>query len=439
MSDKIFQSPRFYGGHYDSVKQGYVRDALNNDPNKAAPWQPQLIERYTARLRLDILFAGSVIITDAQFYDGAIFHELMAEENARKDFLNFLRVTAGQQSPLIEVRRRAKGLGAIVFKPFKFSSVASNKVSREIREAMQKAKDAGVTETFTSVKQAFQEYANYADNNNTKIAIEELAERLLYLDNIPAGIFREWDSARNIVDGFKLAKAEYKFLSKDKKDFEIPRWGNREVDEVLEKVDVELQKDFPNRSEIERLVRDAKVNNPAHADWLNSLYGAINQIFNRAFAYQHVCNCMDLGDAPASLSDFGEPFDLLSPQLIEDLGTQSWKEFLHKITHDPIKTYWQEWRDLINQRESEKNIKKAAQKFVDAIQTSYRITPMRRLVEIIGGGSSDAVLTTNGLSFQPSLGTVITLAVNLPATINKLKQHQKDKSNLLRFGLSLAR
>ena len=211
MSDKIYQSPRFYGGHYDSVKQGYVRDALNNDPNKAAPWQPQLIEMYTARLRLDILFAGSVIITDAQFYDGVIFHELMAEENARKDFLNFLRITAEQQSPLIEVRRRQDGLAGIVFKPFKFSSVSSNKVSQEIREAMKRAKDAG--KTFSSVKQAFQEYASFADDNNTKIAIGELANRLLYLDSIPSGIFRTWDSARNIVDGLKLAKAEYKIRS----------------------------------------------------------------------------------------------------------------------------------------------------------------------------------------------------------------------------------
>lgn len=437
MINKIYQSPRFYGGHYDSVKQGYVRDALNNDPNKAAPWQPQLVERYTARLRLDILFAGSVIITDAQFYDGVIFHELMAEENARKDFLNFLRITAEQQSPLIEVRRRQDGLAGIVFKPFKFSSVSSNKISQEIREAMQRAKDAG--KTFSSVKHAFQEYASFADDNNTKLAIEELAERLLYLDNIPPGIFRTWDSARSIVDGFKLARAEYKAMSKDKKDFEIPRWGNREVDEILEKIDIEMQKDFPNRSEVERLIREAKINNPAHAVWLNGLYGAINQIFNRAFAYQHICNSMDLGDTPAGLGEFGEPFDILSPQLVEDLGTESWKEFLHRITRDPIRTYWQEWRDLINQQESEKNVKKAAQRFVDAIQKSYKITPMNRLVEIIGGGSSDITLTTNGFSFQPSLGTIITLAVNLPDTIKAIKQYQNDKSNLLRYGLSVTR
>jgi hypothetical protein len=236
-----------------------------------------------------------------------------------------------------------------------------------------------------------------------------------------------------------LAKEEYKAISKDKKDFEVPRWGNREVDEVLEKIDLEMQKDLPNRSEIDKLVREAKINNPAHTVWLNGLYGAINQIFNRAFAYQHICNSMDLGDAPANLGDFGEPFDLLSPQLIEDLGTESWKEFLHRVTHDPIKTYWQDWRNLINQKESEKNVKKAAQRFVDAIQKSYRITPMRRLVEIIGGGSSDMVLTTNGFSFQPSLGTVITLAINLPEMINKLKQYQEDKSNLLRYGLSTTR
>jgi hypothetical protein len=34
MPDKIFQLPRFYRGYYDSVKTGYVSDALNNDPNK---------------------------------------------------------------------------------------------------------------------------------------------------------------------------------------------------------------------------------------------------------------------------------------------------------------------------------------------------------------------------------------------------------------------
>jgi hypothetical protein len=302
---------------------------------------------------------------------------------------------------------------------------------------MMKAISAG--KTFSNSKDAFQEFANYADDSNTKIAISELSERLYYLDNAPAGIFRPWDKARKLSDGFVLAKEEYRNSNKDYKEFEIPRWTNREVDDVLEKIDLEMQKELPNRTVIDNLIWEAKIQNPAYTERLNSLYGVINQLFNRAFSYQHLCNCMDLGDAPAGLGDFGEPFDLLSPQLIEDLGTESWKEFLHRITRDPIKTHWQEWRGLINQRESDKNIKKAAQKFVDTIQTSYRITPMNRLVEIIGGGSSDAVLTTNGLSFQPSLGTVITLAVNLPEAVKKLNQYQKDKSNLLRFGLSLSR
>src|SRR5574341_292269 len=132
--------PRFYGGHYDSVKQLAYRDFLLE--NGELTWHADLVRRYTARLRLDVLMAGNVILTDAQFYDGLLFHGLVATEASRTDFYNFLRQAKERfDAPLIEVRRRQSGLLEMFSKPLIFSSVVTAQAKDQVAAAMKKALD----------------------------------------------------------------------------------------------------------------------------------------------------------------------------------------------------------------------------------------------------------------------------------------------------------
>jgi len=68
---------RYFGGQYDSVKQAaYLENILKNEKYVGKLPYQVILDQYTARMRLDMLLGGQVILTDAMFFDGVYFQTL---------------------------------------------------------------------------------------------------------------------------------------------------------------------------------------------------------------------------------------------------------------------------------------------------------------------------------------------------------------------------
>ncbi|MBL0699712.1 MAG: hypothetical protein JJV92_02370 [Desulfosarcina sp.] len=74
---------RYFGGQYDSVQQAaYLENIIKNDKYVGKLPYQVLLDHYTARLRLDMLLGGLVIITGAMFFDGIYFQTLFLHKES---------------------------------------------------------------------------------------------------------------------------------------------------------------------------------------------------------------------------------------------------------------------------------------------------------------------------------------------------------------------
>lgn len=339
-------NPRFYGGHYDSVKQGSVRSALEQE---VPDWKQVLKNKYAARLRLDILLSGNVIITDAQYYDGTFF-QLAQSDSSFYRFLN----TLNEADPVIEVRRRPQGVINIFEKPFTFSSLPSDEVKREIVRIMKAVMDKR-KRPFKSLEEAQEEYGAAVDSQDARIAFEEVVQNIISMDaKTPEWIFRDWDLSRPFGEYVKLAKETIPFT--------FPVTGILEVDESIREISNEMANEYPNRTKVIEILNDMRsqsqvTESKGISNQIGQIWAHVLKIYNRAFAYQHGCNIIDIGeDLVAGISEedreqIQELMDIqssllddLSSNITEAIVEESWEEFYTRINKAPILPVWTDWR-----------------------------------------------------------------------------------------------
>ncbi len=442
--------PRFYGGHYDSVKQGFIRDRLYDDNL----WKPELLKLYTTRLRLDILLAGNIILTDSQYYDGSFLHTLVSDKKDKEDFFQFLKDSSKDKTPIIEIRRRPYGLLSLLKKPFTFSSVVSGNDRSEICNAMGKLTPREIESN--TIKKILNAINDKIDNSNTKITFQEISENLIYLDETPRRIFQEWSNQYSLEHLIKSAKRTL--------DFKVVLTGNKEIDEVLNNIEIEMNKNYPNRTKIDTWIRSAKNSLPAFSNILDSLYNKVCQVFNLAFAKQHHCNAWDLGETPLSRDEYA--YDIVenfSEGILNAIAEESWCEFYKRLTKEPLKTSWKEWRESVMKTNTgNTDLKKTLSKFSKNIIKSYGQNSRMSISQIIkkfpfilsglgliiSGGSSNLICTTPAITygsiaiFAGSLfitSGLVSIGFGLSDFIKEKNKENQNSSNLIQFGLSIGR
>lgn len=430
----LFRMPRFYGGHYDSVKQLAYRGNLL-EQGITTP-QDELSTRYMARLRLDILLGGNVILTDAQFYDGLFFQTLVTTEIERKDFFDFLlKARERLDAPLVEVRRRPGGLLQMFQKPFLFSSLITENAKDEVVIAMKNALDAATNagHTYSSWMDLMSEVESMIETRSVKRRFQGVIESIRYLNEAPPTIFRQWESERIAAYPDLLRKA------KTYVGFAVPRTGNEEIDEVLEKVDREMAKKFPIRGEIEQWIRKCKDSDPSDENRqkvLNFVWNQVLQVYNRALADQHMCVAMDWGEAQISSSEKQEIVEGLSSKTISAIAEISWTGFWDELSRGNLSKPWKEWRDIVCEPGKYKrtNVLRTLVALVHAIQKTYP-TSSQTITTLVGGGSSVVKFSADGLSISVD---PIKLTVGIVLGIKSSVSGFREGLNLVKHGLDIS-
>lgn len=426
--------PRFYGGHYDSVKQRAYRDFLLE--TEVLPWHEELRRRFTARLRLDILLGGNVIITDAQFYDGLFFHSLVKTHSAREDFFDFLREAKERlDAPLIEVRRREGRLLQMFAKPLIFSSLISDESKDLVHNAMAcvlgQAKNKGVT--YSHWKNLLQEVHTAIDTPVAQDDFQQVIDNIAILDEAPHHVFRTWESRR--VEGFpqliKNAKQELTFV--------VPTTGNPGIDETLHKIESEMKKDFPNRSHIEQWVRacrNSDLSDKRRQRILDDVWHGVCRVYNTAIADQHRCTSIDWGEIPTPAGKEQDIVGELSPNTIAAIAEQPWVGFWGELNRGNLSAAWKKWRDVICEPHSydQHQAKKTLIKLVNCIEQSYG-GYQRAIDAIVSGGSSTASYSADGcsLSINP-----LQLAMGIVIAGKEAASGFRERLNLVKHGLRIS-
>lgn len=427
--------PRFYGGHYDSTKQKDVRDHIIRDEGIQI-WREELKQRYTARLRLDILLAGNVVITDAQFYDGLFFQSLVDTGSLREDFFDFLKHSrAEMDAPLVEVRRREGGLDKMLGRPFIFSSLITRDAKDTVKSTMAEVLSA-MPESERRGKN-WQDFLDLVDEHIEKPAVKdalgEIRELLSYLNEAPQQIFVEWEPLR--VSAFpQLIES-----AKQETNFSVPTTGNNEINDTLTRIDAEMQKDFPNRSNIEQWINTCKNSDPSDYNrqkMLTDLWNAVCQVYNTAIADQHRCTSVDFGETDLQGSDAGSLVESLSNELISVIAEEPWEEFLKHLTKNKkLMKAWTDFRFAISNPMQDKyygeKTRRLLEVLIKALQSSYGHSYAQLIKSVIGGGTSSTSYSANGLSFKvPSLGTLYRVII-------ACGKARKDRSTLIKCGMKI--
>ncbi len=400
---------RYFGGQYDSVKQAaYLDYVVNGKKHKGKLPYQVILDHYTARLRLDILLGGSIILTDAMFFDGAYFQALFLHQEKREDFVNFLRLLSiGGIPPLIEIRQRRKTveetLKTMIYKKgvkdgFIFSSLSSDYLKSTAAKVLSTAQNSD--QDFSSWKEFIKNSLDYAEEEIVKDALEQKMETLCYMEVI---------------------------------------------DSVIASIEKEIKKPFPNRSKLQdEIARKTRIlSRPPTIEAeqrLERLWGQFLQVYNRTIGIQHYCDSFDIGEIPISNEQAGTIIiENLSQATLQALARESWTAFGERYNN--LSKYREKWIDEVWQleekkKESNKDARKALDNLIKQILREYRVRPsFKDVVDIVGGGASIDLdlMNANGIS----LGVSTTL-LNIPVqTIDLAKKqwtYQRDKANLTEYG-----
>ena len=404
-----------------------------------------ILDHYTARLRLDILLGGSIILTDAMFFDGAYFQALFLHQEKRADFVNFLRLLSiGGLPPLIEIRQRGKTVGGTLKtmlyrkgkkEGFIFSSLGSDYLKSEVAKALSVAQNKD--QDASSWKKFIQKSLEYVEEEVVKDALKQKIETLSYMDELPANIFRTWDG-----------KYDFQKVLHDAQDaerFRIIRTGEPIIDSVIASIEKEIEQPFPNRSKLQdEIARKTKIlSRPPTIEAeqrLEHLWGQFLQVYNRTIGIQHYCDSFDIGEIPLTNEKAGAIIiENLSQSTLQALAHESWTTFAERynnLSKYREKWLYEVWQLEDKKKESNKDARKALDNLIKHILREYKTKPsFKDVVNIVGGGASIDLdlMNANGIS----LGVSTTL-LNIPVQTIDLAKKQwtyiRDKANLTEYG-----
>ena len=354
-----------YSCRYDSTKQRSL--ILANSEN---------YKKYTISMRLEMLLAGTIVITDAQWYDGLYFSR-MIQNGEFDDFIGFISKEINVGQPPLQIRRR-NSVFDMFKKPFWFSSIENEELQSFLyglysTDIFDKYNDKNINESLD-----FDKYFNLLEDEtnkrkeNIKDSFEMFRNRFSLLHKqTPEKLFVKWGEHSYIPEYMLMARNElYDLLNKNN------------VENNYSKIDriKKLIEDKSSRSEvlsnINELIKMPKINDVNFAEYFMSVF---DSYYNLAIAKQHSCKFFDVYDYhnikckdDVQLEIDKENF----PQvLFKYLGNLNWKKFGEIYYNQDIK----DKRDELLKAFESKNhhsIKMNRSEYINLImQKIYEIEP----------------------------------------------------------------
>ena len=442
---------RYFGGQYDSVKQGAYLDFITKNEKNVGKLPFQVVlDNYTARIRLDILLGGNVILTDAMFYDGIYFHTMFMDKEKRDDFINFIQMlTIGNTPPLIEIRQRQPTVQDTLLKMiykkgaktgFAFSSISPAYIKESVSIAIEKTQNSG--REFSNWEDFLLASITYADENIVKDALKQKIQMLNYLKEIPTNALRVWDGIYDFGEVLKNAIRQNRF--------KIERTGDPLIDEVIKSIEHEIAQRFPNRSNIQNEISQkteifSRPPRTLPERALEKIWGQFLQVYNRTIGIQHYCDTFDIGEIAIN----EEQIDMMLTEnlyqsILQALAVERSTEFGRRFNNlNRFRNKWlnEVWELENGSKESFKDARISLEKLVSQLLREYNQTPtFEDFIELVGGGASVDVdlMSPNGLSFG-----VTTKVLNIPIQVydftKKVFVYKKNKYNLIEYGKEFMR
>lgn len=335
-----------FGNKYDSMKQRYILMRGDRQYN---------YNRYNTSLKYDMLLWGKVTITDAQYFDGMLFTQMI--ENGH--FCDFIHCAYKHDG--LEIRRRRSNSDELILKLFGknffYSSIQSYEMAKKVEkrsrdllkysedEKKKYCKDIDSLWNFIGKEQEFEEYSEQ---------IELMKKWYNTLFNVHKGLFKEWEA----IEGEGFEEKYYKFL-KDGDSFnkaiEITEGINSytisissQCEEIIEKC-INYEKEFSDVSgfrtgvlisNIDKIIQkayQAKNKNQISkedfkniCDACNYLTNEFNRAYNKVLAIQHKCRFIEYSNKSNPVFDGSSQeteYIKFDKEALNYISACSWKEF----------------------------------------------------------------------------------------------------------------
>lgn len=339
-----------YSAFFDSVKQ--KETVLDTSDQKDYIGK---MKDFRASLKLDYLIYGSILFTDAQIFDGAMFH-IMANDNYYwEDFVNFIK----KSTPGSIVIRH--GLNSI-------SERIDDCLSREKFELSSLAiydEDTISDVTKSRTKAVRNNRLKGTSNNSFYRNMSYIKKSLSGSDILAKGVYSSWDKGRNrrhLLSLFRHNHSYYKSFRDHLKSFNNQLKPFDDYDKLSQTME-DLGKAFnyrsnstPKRSEwkipLDTIIRES--DNEDFKEVVNKLLLYLDDCYISLHAYQHRCKFASLV-SPFSFDEYKhkQPAEnIYQPNIMgvgvddevwDALRDECFDEFLKRLRYDHIRSIRDKW------------------------------------------------------------------------------------------------
>ncbi|HNX00528.1 MAG TPA: hypothetical protein PLE74_07715 [Candidatus Cloacimonadota bacterium] len=456
------QRLRYYGGHYDCMKQRQLllnlNDIYSNHLRKRSyNLDPlaSLIQIYNARLKLDMLLTGKIIITDAQLMDGTFWLSLAKHSLQASDFVKFLGSFSPETLP-IEIKIRCNNLEEsyrdFVLRGGFFSLYLTDSKIAQVQNAFLSCKEDLLKRKKSSIDSWFKIIKANLDND-VQSEFEEHRQFVNFLiKSIPDNICSPYNPDTYM-----------RYVKKVKNDVKLEDWLTKDhihvgIKELVNTINNQLDPKnnlSPDRKVTFNKISEIKQKYPNDAVLIhqcNELFNAMSYIYNHAIALQHKCGAIDEGvmhikkDSKDRMDYIGLDLGIL-PENIKYFGNLPWDLFFSQFYHPiDIKSLRSKWFQNIGNKNSTERIDtqilndyvKAILKYKSPLEhtttrlTSAIVTLMIEGTLFLAGGSDINLFHSNSLSFIQLATSAIPIIIELGI----LNENKQLSTNLVNIGLS---
>ena len=420
----------WYSGKYDSTKQKQTITETDIETG---------FLKYRTSIRFEMLLAGSIVITDSQWYDGVIFSYMTEKGNGEFEaFMNFISDGFEKNSVPLVIRRR-KNYMDMFKKPFLFSSIMNIKLQRfilniwngyECEEDKKQAQEEKCHDLCSFLDFIEQELKDSHDDSSILDEFYRFRTGIEKLDAIDERLFIPWGEKAYIPEEMNAIKPQLlELIEKYKNSIFSSSY------DIINTIEKALDASFPNRSKIKDSIK-ALADNLGNTELEEKFMHKFDNSYNYAIAKQHDCRYYDLYDAISNTKyDKNKEESLfldtqyLPQEVLHYLGELTWPEFGELYYDDELISKRIKWLDDFDRQDVEIT-KKSFYDYLDCIMKKikglntwiindsvfYRTKGTKRFVNVIinelgkmiGGASSDYIIDSDeiclffGSSFNDS-------------------------------------
>ncbi len=427
-----FKDPRYFGAHYDSMKQRQIfmnideygqkhpyAKAILHDPEK------RILQLYKARMMIDILLTGKIVMTDSQYLDGIYWYSLASNDYESSEFFKFINLFPKDRIP-IEIKLRKPSIEesykAFLARGGVCCSYLSEPMMHRIEASylaeqhgfQKEGGDLPLSEWFNRMR------SNLDRDTQERFNLQQNFIELLSA-NTPKEMLTSYDPATYPA-----------ILQEVKRDVDFKWWLRKQqiqqgTSELLDLIERQLDPNdptLPDRKVTLNKIIELKNSDPENVRMIQQcdiMWDAISYIYNHTIARQYACDAVDEGvmhikrdpKQPNKVIDLDVGLTQGNIGYFANMPWHDFYDFLHASDLSAAREAWlkdfmctepnkrinyrllDDYAKMITSHEDNTQIKKA-KKASEVLKATLTVIPW--LDKLVGGGSS---LTT---AFASSVG-----------------------------------